>query len=56
MRVIGADNEASLRLHRRYGFSEAGRLPEVGHKFGRWLDIVLMTRRLNEDAPPHGQS
>lgn len=43
---IAADNEASLRLHRRHGFVETGRMPEVGFKFGRWLDLVLMQRKL----------
>jgi phosphinothricin acetyltransferase len=41
---IAADNEASLRLHRKLGFVETGRMPEVGLKFGRWLDLVLMQR------------
>jgi phosphinothricin acetyltransferase len=43
---IAADNEASLDLHRRLGFSETGHLPEVGQKFGRWLDLVFMQKRL----------
>ncbi|MCB1500781.1 MAG: N-acetyltransferase [Bauldia sp.] len=42
---IAADNEASLSLHRNLGFVECGRMPEVGFKFGRWLDLVLMQRR-----------
>ncbi len=43
---IAADNEASLRLHGRLGFSETGRLPQVGQKFGRWLDLVFMQKML----------
>jgi phosphinothricin acetyltransferase len=43
---IAADNEASIALHRKLGFAETGRMPEVGFKFGRWLDLVLMQRRL----------
>jgi len=43
---IAADNEASLRLHAAHGFVETGRLPEVGTKFGRWLDLVLMQRAI----------
>ena len=39
---ISADNEISLRLHRSLGFLEVGRLPEVGRKFDRWLDLVLV--------------
>jgi phosphinothricin acetyltransferase len=39
---IDAGNEASLRIHRRSGFEEVGRLREVGFKFGRWLDVIFM--------------
>lgn len=45
--VIGdSDNQASIRLHRRFGFRDAGVLREVGFKFGRWLDTVFMQRTL----------
>ncbi len=43
---IAADNEASLKLHARLGFVEVGRMPEVGFKFDRWLDLVLMQKTL----------
>ena len=43
---VEAGNAASLALHRRHGFEEAGRLPEVGRKFGRWLTLVFMQRIL----------
>ena len=43
---IAADNEASLKLHARLGFVETGRMSEVGFKFGRWLDLVLMQKTL----------
>lgn len=38
--LISADQKPSVRLHARAGFSEAGRLREVGSKFGRWLDVL----------------
>lgn len=41
---IEAGNLASIRLHERCGFHEVARMPEVGRKFGRWLDLVLMQR------------
>ena len=44
--VIDASNQASIRLHARFEFVECGRLREVGHKFDRWLDVVLMQRML----------
>jgi L-amino acid N-acyltransferase YncA len=45
--VIGdSDNAGSVGVHRALGFAEAGRLPAVGFKFERWVDIVLMQRAL----------
>ncbi len=44
---IAADNGASIRLHRRHGFVETGRLPEVGRKFDRYLDLVFMQKILD---------
>jgi phosphinothricin acetyltransferase len=43
---IDASNEPSLSLHRRLGFVEVGRLPGVGVKFQRPLDLVLMQKAL----------
>lgn len=37
--VITAGNEASVRLHKKYGFTYCGTLKETGEKFGRWLDV-----------------
>lgn len=37
--VITGGNDASERLHERFGFEYCGALREVGFKFGRWLDI-----------------
>lgn len=44
--IGGADNLASIALHRSLGFTPAGQLKASGWKFGRWLDTVLMQRRL----------
>jgi L-amino acid N-acyltransferase YncA len=40
--AVDADNSASIRLHVALGFREVARMPEVGRKFGRWLDLVLL--------------
>jgi L-amino acid N-acyltransferase YncA len=45
--AIDGDNRASIDFHRRLGFVEVARMPEVGQKFGRWLDLVLMQRVLD---------
>lgn len=44
---IDGTNDASIRLHAGMGFSEVARMPEVGRKFGRWLDLVFMQRVLD---------
>ena len=44
---IDGGNPASLRLHAQAGFVEVARMPEVGRKFGRWLDLVFMQRVLD---------
>ena len=40
--AIDASNWASLALHENMGFEETGRLPGVGEKFGKRLDLVLV--------------
>jgi len=46
--VIGdsPNQPGSIALHKACGFSVVGRLPDVGFKFGRWLDSLLMQREL----------
>lgn len=44
---IEAGNTASIALHEKHGFIETGRLPQVGRKFDRWLDLVLMQKVLD---------
>lgn len=39
---ISADQEGSIALHRRLGFTDGGRLREVGCKFDQQLDVVYM--------------
>ena len=49
---IGAENTGSIAFHASLGFVEYARMPQVGAKFGRWMDLVLMQLMLNEDAAP----
>ncbi len=44
-RIVGG-HEASIGLHTSCGFELVGIEREVGRKFGRWLDVVLMQRLL----------
>ncbi len=49
---IAAENEGSLVLHKKLGFVETGRMPEVGQKFGRWLDLVFMQLHVDNRREP----
>ncbi len=49
---IDAENEASIRFHERLGFDRVAHFREVGHKFGRWLDLVFMQRLLDAPGAP----
>jgi len=44
--IGGSDNAASIRLHESLGFRQVGVLRGVGHKFGFWVDTVLMQRAI----------
>lgn len=48
--VITAGNEASIALHRRFGFSFCGRIPESGIKFGHYLSLENYCLLLNPPA------
>lgn len=49
---IDGTNAASIALHASLGFAEVARMPEVGCKFGRWLDLVFMQKQLASDVRP----
>ena len=44
-RIVGG-HDASIALHRACGFDLVGVEREVGRKFGRWLDVVVMQKML----------
>ena len=49
--VIGdSANAGSIGVHIKTGFAMVGTHPNVGFKFGRWLDTVMMQRPLGEGA------
>ncbi len=41
---IVAGNHESIHLHEEFGFEHIGVMKEVGHKFGRLLDVHLMQK------------
>ncbi|MCP1623378.1 GNAT family N-acetyltransferase [Pseudomonas nitroreducens] len=50
--AIESGNAASIRLHERLGFAITGQMPQVGQKFGRWLDLTFMQLILDPRSSP----
>ncbi|MGC9270652.1 N-acetyltransferase family protein [Acidiphilium sp.] len=49
--VIGdSENIGSIGVHASLGFQRVGTLRDVGFKFGRWLDVIIMQRSLTDDS------
>ncbi len=44
---IDAANAGSIALHQKFGFTAVGLLPQVGYKFGRYLDLLFMQKILD---------
>lgn len=44
--AVGGENASAIGFHKRQGFEEVARMPEVGRKFGRWMDLVLLQKSL----------
>jgi len=49
---IEAQNRGSIHLHETLGFITTGQMPQVGTKFGRWLDLTFMQLQLDERTDP----
>lgn len=45
--AVDGANEASIRFYNKVGFIEVARMPEIGAKFSRWLDLVLLQLQLD---------
>ena len=49
---IESGNLGSIVLHEKLGFAQVGRMPQVGAKFGRWLDLTFLQLTLDDRPTP----
>ena len=49
---IESRNAASIALHEKLGFTITAQMPQVGTKFGRWLDLTFMQLQLDNRTEP----
>lgn len=50
--AVESGNAGSVALHEKLGFIEVGRMPQVGSKFGRWLDLTFLQLTLDDRPTP----
>ena len=44
--AVSGEKRAGVALHQKIDFKAITRLPQVGYKFGRWMDLVLLQKIL----------
>ena len=50
--IITGENAPSLAFHYALGYRKCGELVNSGQKFGRWLDVYWLEKRLNSVETP----
>jgi len=50
--AVTAGNDASIKLHENLGFQITARMPQVGQKFGDWLELIFLQLRLDDRPQP----
>lgn len=50
--IICAENQASVRLHEKCGYRQCVTFSDCGFKFGRWLGLIWMEKRLKTGEIP----
>lgn len=52
--LVCGENENSMRFHEKRGYRTVAHFPACGFKFGRWVDLNWMEKRLKGVDPPGG--
>jgi len=52
--AVSGENTGAVSFHETIGFRKVGHLPNVGRKFGRWMDLILLQKTLTD--PTDNQS
>lgn len=52
--LVCEENEASFRFHQSLGYEKRAFFPNCGYKFGRWMGLFWMEKRLSEVKIPNG--
>ena len=52
---IDASNEASIKLHEHFGFTQVAHFKEVGFKFNKWLDLKFLQLTLKTPENPNSE-
>lgn len=50
--LITGENLLSVKMHEKYGFKTVGIRKNSGYKHGKWLDVYVMEKQLNEFSVP----
>ncbi len=48
------ENARSLRFHEKAGYTLRAEIPNCGFKFGRWMGLIWMEKRLCDVKTPNG--
>ena len=52
--LVTTENSGSIRFHEKMGYFTRAYFPDCGYKFGRWLGVTWMEKRLNFVHSPSG--
>ena len=51
--IITEENKSSVAFHEKLGYHVTAEFPACGYKFGRWLNVLWMEKRLDHEGSPN---